>query len=179
MRFSRPRWRLALLPAWSLGLFLLGAGAALAVEPSEKLADPGLEARAREIGRGLRCLVCQNQTIDDSNAPLARDLRLVVRERLTAGDSDDAVVEYVHSRYGDFVLMRPPLRADTYLLWFGPLLLAALFGLGLYLKSRGRAASAPEGLSAAERARVAAILNELDERSPPDGTRPERSKKIQ
>jgi cytochrome c-type biogenesis protein CcmH len=164
----RPGRRLQLLRALAMVFFLLGGGVALAVEPSEKLADPGLEARAREIGRGLRCLVCQNQTIDDSNAPLARDLRLVVRERLTAGDSDDAVVEYVHTRYGDFVLMRPPVRADTYILWFGPLILAGLFGLGLYLKARGRASPVPAGLSAEERARVAAILSDLDDQPKPD-----------
>jgi len=164
------RWARALVlaPALALGLFVLGVGAALAVEPSEKLVDPKLEARAREIGRGLRCLVCQNQTIDDSNAPLARDLRLVVRERLTAGDSDEAVAEYVHSRYGDFVLMRPPVRADTYFLWFGPPILAGLFGLGLYLKTRGRASPVPDGLSADERARVAAILSGVDDQPKPD-----------
>lgn len=149
---------------FALALLLGGASASLAVEPSEKLADPQMEARAREIGRGLRCLVCQNQTIDDSNAPLARDLRLVVRERLTAGDSDEAVVEFVHRRYGDFVLMRPPVRYDTYLLWFGPVLLAGFFAGVLYLKSRGRQAPAADGLTAEERARVAAILREPTDR---------------
>jgi cytochrome c-type biogenesis protein CcmH len=145
------------------------AGASLAVEPSEKLSDPKMEERAREIGRGLRCLVCQNQTIDDSNAPLARDLRLVVRERLTAGDSDQAVVEFVHRRYGDFVLMRPPVRWDTYLLWFGPVLLAGLFAGALYIKARGRRAVAAEELSAEERARVAAILGEQTNRETKNG----------
>jgi cytochrome c-type biogenesis protein CcmH len=147
-----------------LALLLGGAGVGLAVEPSEKLADPQLESRAREIGRGLRCLVCQNQTIDDSNAPLARDLRLVVRERLTAGDSDEAVVEFVHRRYGDFVLMRPPIRYDTYVLWFGPVLLAGLFAIALYIKSRGRSAPAADGLTAEERAKLAAILGEPTDR---------------
>jgi len=147
-----------------LALLIFGAEAGLAVEPGEKLADPQMEARAREIGRGLRCLVCQNQTIDDSNAPLARDLRLVVRERLTAGDSDDAVVEFVHQRYGDFVLMRPPIRYDTYLLWFGPFLLAGVFAGALYFKSRGRQSPAADGLTAEERARVAAILREPTDR---------------
>ncbi len=148
---------------FALTFLVLAFGSGLAVEPSEKLADPQLETRAREIGRGLRCLVCQNQTIDDSNAPLARDLRLVVRERLMAGDSDQGVVEFVHSRYGDFVLMRPPVRYDTYVLWFGPFLLAALFALALFIKARGRTPVVVDGLSVEERARVAAILGEPTE----------------
>ena len=94
-----------------------------AIQPDEVLADPALEARAREIGRELRCLVCQNQSIDDSDADLARDLRVLVRERLQAGDSDRQVVDYVVSRYGDFVLLRPPVKPATYALWFGPLLI--------------------------------------------------------
>jgi len=149
------------------GALLIGVSTvAGAVEPAEKLADPALESRAREIGKGLRCLVCQNQTIDDSNAPLARDLRLVVRERLVAGDNDLAVMEFVHQRYGDFVLMRPPVRFDTYLLWFGPLILAGLFGVILYLKARARPASAPEMLTQEERARVAAILRDPIDQEP-------------
>ena len=96
---------------------------ALAVQPDEILPDAGLEHRAREISGGLRCLVCQNQSIDDSDAPLAKDLRLLVRERLTAGDSDSAVVQYVVARYGDFVLLKPPFNASTLLLWISPLLL--------------------------------------------------------
>ncbi|MFN3624971.1 MAG: cytochrome c-type biogenesis protein CcmH [Hyphomicrobium sp.] len=100
---------------------LAGAGAALAVEPDEILADPALEARARSISSGLRCLVCQNQSIDDSNAPLARDLRVLVRERLKAGDSDAQVMQFVEDRYGEFVLLRPPLSWRTVLLWVAPL----------------------------------------------------------
>lgn len=96
--------------------------AAYAVEPDERLADPALEARAREISRDLRCLVCQNETIDDSQAPLARDLRLLVRERLMAGDNNEAVIAFIQQRYGDFVLMRPPLEGKTGLLWGAPLL---------------------------------------------------------
>lgn len=148
----------------AVALLVGGVGAAVAVEPSEKLADPQMEARAREIGRGLRCLVCQNQTIDDSNAPLARDLRLVVRERLTAGDSDAAVVEFVHQRYGDFVLMRPPVRSDTYLLWFGPVVIAVVIAGALYVKSRRLRTPAADGLTPEERARVAAILGEPTDR---------------
>src|SRR5690606_17720084 len=97
-----------------------------AVQPDEILSDAGLEARARQISAELRCLVCQNQSIDDSNAPLARDLRLLVRERLNAGDSDEAVMSYVVQRYGEFVLLRPPVNLGTVLLWLAPLLLLAI-----------------------------------------------------
>jgi cytochrome c-type biogenesis protein CcmH len=92
-------------------------GVTLAVEPGEKLADPALEARARKISQELRCLVCQNQSIDDSNAELARDLRLIVRERITAGDTDAQVLAFVEARYGEFVLLRPPFKLHTLLLW--------------------------------------------------------------
>ena len=100
---------LTLSPAW-------------AVQPDEVLKDPGLEQRARQISAGLRCLVCQNQSIDDSNAPLARDLRLLVRERLKAGDSDAQVMRFVEDRYGEFVLLKPPLSWRTVVLWVAPLL---------------------------------------------------------
>jgi cytochrome c-type biogenesis protein CcmH len=98
---------------------------ARAVEPGEVLSDSALEARARNLSTGLRCLVCQNQSIDDSNAPLARDLRVLVRERLGAGDSDSNVIAYIVARYGDFVLLKPPLNASTVLLWIAPILLLA------------------------------------------------------
>ena len=93
---------------------------ALAVQPDEVLKDPALESRARAISQELRCLVCQNQSIDDSNAPLARDLRILVRDRLKAGDSDDKVMEFVTDRYGDYVLLRPPFNAHTLMLWTAP-----------------------------------------------------------
>ncbi len=96
---------------------------AFAVEPDERLDDPALEERARILSQELRCVVCQNQSIDDSSAPLARDLRLIIRKRLTAGDSDDEVIAFVVNRYGDFVLLKPPFQGETYLLWFGPLLI--------------------------------------------------------
>ena len=100
---------------------LLGlVGTAFAVDPGEKLADPALEARARAIAAELRCLVCQNQSIDDSDAPLAKDLRLLLRERLSAGASDAEAKAYIVSRYGDFVLLRPPLKPQTLLLWGAP-----------------------------------------------------------
>ena len=134
---------------------------AASVEPDEILADPALENRARAISKQLRCLVCQNQSIDDSDAPLARDLRIVVRERLTAGASDDEVVRFVAERYGDFVLLSPPFKAKTYALWLGP---AAIFLIGAaavaaFLRRR-RAAMPGEapGLNERERARLDRLL---------------------
>ena len=119
-------------------LVLLLPFAAAAVEPDEMLADPSLEARAREISSELRCMVCQNQSIDDSNADLARDLRLLVRNRLSAGDSNAEVIDYVVSRYGEFVLLRPRLSMRTYLLWGAPILLIVLGVCGLWVLSRSR-----------------------------------------
>jgi len=130
-------------------------GPALAVQPDEVLKDPALEARARALSRDLRCMVCQNQSIDDSDAPLARDLRILVRERLTAGDSDRQVIDFLVARYGDFVLLKPPLTGETALLWFTPLLVLLIAGAGLWLWLRRRTADlsvAP--LSAAEQARI-------------------------
>jgi cytochrome c-type biogenesis protein CcmH len=136
---------------------------AQAVEPGEMLKDPALEARARHISQELRCLVCQNQSIDDSNAELARDLRVLVRERLAAGDSDAAVLAFVEARYGEFVLLRPRLSLHTALLWSAPLLLLA--GAALLLIRRTRAAraasaTAPQSapLSPAEQQRLEALL---------------------
>ncbi len=115
-----------------LAIFLLPL-AANAVNPGEILKDPVLEKRARAISKGLRCVVCQNQSIDDSDAQLARDLRVLVREKLVAGDSDQVVVDYVVSRYGDFVLLRPPVKAVTLVLWFGPVMIALIGAMGLVL----------------------------------------------
>jgi cytochrome c-type biogenesis protein CcmH len=132
-----------------------------AVRPDEMLPDPALEARARDIGKDLRCLVCRNQSIDDSEADLAHDLRVLVRQRLTAGDTDRQVIDYVRSRYGDFVLLRPPFKLDTWLLWGGPglVLLIGLLGLGRYLR-RQADRTAPPPLSADEERRLAHILKE-------------------
>ena len=155
-----------------LGLLLaLGLAAAPggAVEPSEMLADPALETRAREISKELRCLVCQNQSIDDSNADLARDLRLLVRERLVAGDSDRQVMGYVVSRYGDFVLLRPPFKGATYALWLGPGLIAALglLAVVVFFRRRRPAAgeeaappAAPPPLDEDERRRLSTLLDD-------------------
>lgn len=136
---------------------------ALAVEPSEMLKDPALEARAREIGRALRCVVCQSQAIDDSNAEVAHDMRRAVRERLTAGDSDQQVMDYMVARYGDFVLLKPPFKEGTWVLWLGAPLLLLLAGGALPLaarKKRRMVAPAPAPLSDEERARLAALLRE-------------------
>lgn len=120
-----------------------------AVLPEEILADPALEVRARVISQDLRCLVCQNQSIDDSNAPLAKDLRVIVRERLTAGDTNEKVFDYVVSRYGNYVLLKPPLQADTYLLWASPfiMLVIALSVAFIYLRRRPEIESS-EGIDA-------------------------------
>ena len=132
---------------------------AQAVEPGEALADPALEARARDLSADLRCLVCQNQSIDDSHAPLAKDLRLLVRERLAAGDSDDQVRAYLVQRYGDFVLLKPPLRIGTLLLWGAPLMVLLAGGFGLLLASRRRVGvAATSSLSADEQARLDKLL---------------------
>ena len=134
------------------------AAPAHAVRPDEMLSDPGLEARAREVGRELRCLVCQNQSIDDSDADLAHDLRVLVRERLTAGDSDHQVVAYIRARYGDFVLLRPPLEIGTLLLWGGPILILIFGGVALARFYRRRQDAPPPPLSADEHRRLASIL---------------------
>lgn len=120
-----------IIPNLLAGLLMLflGLGGAWAVEPEEVLDDPVLEARARDISQHLRCVVCQNQSIDDSSAELARDLRLVIRERLTAGDTNDEVITFVVDRYGDFVLLKPPFQGDTYFLWFGPFIILLLGGI--------------------------------------------------
>ena len=133
-----------------------------AIGPDEALEDAKLEDRARDIGRQLRCLVCQNQSIDDSDAPLARDLRRLVRKRLTAGDSDREVMAYVHARYGDFVLLRPPVDARTWLLWFGPAaaLLAALAFLLWRLRRPRPAGSTSAVLSPEDAARADALLGD-------------------
>ena len=119
-------WRASLRALLLPALIILAAPEPLhAVEPDEILADPDMEARARDLGRELRCLVCQNQSIEDSDAPLARDLRVILRQRIEAGDSDEAAIAWIVERYGDYVLLRPPLRGDTVLLWGAPLVALA------------------------------------------------------
>jgi len=136
---------------------------AVAVLPSERLADPALEARARMLSQELRCLVCQNQSIDDSNADLAHDLRVLVRERLQAGDSDRQVLAYLTSRYGEYVLLRPPVKPATWLLWFGPpalLVVGAAAMVLVWRRRRAAAGTAPAPLSADERQRLARLMKE-------------------
>ena len=153
------------LGAVAAALILSLAAPAFAVQPDEVLKDPAMEARAREISKELRCLVCQNQSIDDSNAPLARDLRVLVRERLVAGDDDTSVLGYITARYGDYVLLRPPFKASTYVLWIGPVVVLLLGALGaaLFLRGRNRAVAAGDTeapLTPEERARLDKLLRE-------------------
>jgi cytochrome c-type biogenesis protein CcmH len=140
-------------------LLLMLAGSLHAVQPDEILPDPVLEARARALSAGLRCLVCQNQSIDDSNAPLARDLRLLLRERLKAGDSDDQAVNFVVERYGDYVLLRPRFTAETWLLWIGPFALLVVAGTFLYARRRRIESSAEQSLDADEAAALQRVLD--------------------
>ena len=146
-------------------LLILGFVVALpafAVQPDEVLDDPALESRAREISAGLRCLVCRNESIDESNANLARDLRLLVRERLVAGDSDTDVISYVVERYGEYVLLKPTTGGANWLLWAaGPLMLLMAATIGVvYLRRRSVASQGETGLSDAEEARLREIMKE-------------------
>lgn len=147
--------------AAALLLALSVAGPAFAVQPDEVLDDPALEARARELSGELRCMVCQNESIDASNAPLARDIRILLRERLEAGDSNAEVLDYLVARYGEFVLLKPRFNAHTMLLWLTPplvLILGAVFAvLGL---RRRRTASEAAPLSAAEEAELERVLSD-------------------
>jgi len=144
----------------ALALLLLAGviAPAGAVEPGEKLADPALEARARAIASELRCLVCQNQSIDDSDAPLAKDLRLLLREQLKGGSTDEEAKQFLVARYGDFVLLRPPVKLATLPLWGAPFIALGFGGLAIWLAYRRRAAAArPAALSAEEKARLRAL----------------------
>jgi cytochrome c-type biogenesis protein CcmH len=146
-------------------LSLVALAPAYAVRPDEMLADPTLEARARAISAELRCMVCQNQSIDDSDAPLARDLRILVRERLREGDSDGAIRAFLTARYGDFILLKPPLKFETVLLWLGPGLVFLVGVLVIFMRratGHRRAIMAAE-LTATERAELASILGRKDE----------------
>lgn len=151
-----------MIRALLLSLALLAAGPALAVQPDEILDDPVLEERARDISAGLRCLVCRNESIDESNADLARDLRLLVRERLVAGDSDAEVIDFVVARYGEYVLLSPPATGSTLLLWWaGPIMLLLAGGIGAaYIRSRRSAPELAAGLSPDEEARLKDLLKD-------------------
>ena len=154
-------WLAILLAVAVLAMVVLAVPSAEAVEPSEMLDDPAQEKRARDLSEQLRCLVCQNQSIDESNAQLAQDMRRLVRERIAAGDSDAEIKAYLTARYGDFVLLKPPMRPGTYVLWYGPAVLVVLGALGIavYFRRRHRRGTpATEALSEAERTRIAALL---------------------
>ncbi len=143
-------------------LVLIGLSSAHAVQPDEVMADPAREARARNLSRELRCMVCQNQSIDDSEAPLARDLRLLVRERIAAGDSDSQVIDFLVARYGEFVLLKPRFERQTLMLWLVPPFILVGGGLVLWLhtrrRSKGEGEAANQPLTAEEEARLAALV---------------------
>jgi cytochrome c-type biogenesis protein CcmH len=136
---------------------MIAASAAHAVQPDEVMRDPVLEARARVLSAGLRCMVCQNQSIDDSDAPLARDIRLLIRDRIAKGESNDAVRDFLVSRYGDFILLKPPFTPQTLLLWAGAPLALLAGALAIWRAARRRQSAAPP-LSEAEEVRLAEII---------------------
>jgi cytochrome c-type biogenesis protein CcmH len=153
-----------LFTVFALGALIAFSAPCRAVEPDEVLPDPAQEARARDLSQHLRCVVCQNQSIDDSNAPLARDLRVLLRERLKAGDTDKAAIDFIVYRYGNFVLLKPPMQLNTLLLWFGPGLVLLMALIGYWTLIRGRArddAGRAENLSEAERQELQAILTKV------------------
>jgi len=148
-----------------VGLFLLvllSLAPAYAVEPDEILKDAGLETRARAISSELRCLVCQNQSIDDSHAPLARDLRVLVRQKLAAGESDDAILGFLVDRYGDFILLKPHFSSDTFLLWLSPFAVLLLGGWAIWRISRRQTQDKTAPLDSTERLSLEALLKEKD-----------------
>ena len=150
---------------FTLAIVLTAASAAYAVQPDEIMSDSAKEARARELSRELRCMVCQNQSIDDSEAPLARDLRLLVRERIAAGDSDAQVIDFLVARYGEFVLLKPRLNSHTWLLWLVPPLVLAGGGVALVMNNRRRRRSGsvqdaqPAELTPEEEARLNRLMS--------------------
>lgn len=154
-----------ILAAFAMAALVSGT-LALAVEPDEMLDDPALEARARELSKVLRCVVCQNQSIDDSAADIARDMRLLVRERLVAGDTDSQTIDHMVARYGDYVLLRPPFQTNTLALWVGPPLMAvvvatlALLFFRVYQREQG-ARTGPEPLTPTDRAQLDALVEKL------------------
>ena len=150
---------------WLMGLFLLGLvslSPAYSVEPDEILKDAGLETRARAISSELRCLVCQNQSIDDSHAPLARDLRVLVRQKLAAGESDDAILGFLVDRYGDFILLKPRFSSDTLLLWLSPFAVLLLGGWAICRISRRQTQDKIVPLDSTERLSLEALLKDKD-----------------
>ena len=145
-------------------VLMMAASAAYAVQPDEIMSDPVKEARARDLSRELRCMVCQNQSIDDSEAPLAKDLRILVRERIAAGDSDAQVIDFLVARYGEFVLLKPQLNLHTWILWLLPPVVLAGGGAALWMQARRRRKSAADEdsallkLTAEEEARLERLI---------------------
>ena len=153
----------AILSAFALGLMLIGPPMAHAVLPSEVLSDPAQEARARALSAELRCMVCQNQSIDDSDAPLAADLRILVRERIVAGDTDDEVIDFLVARYGEFILLKPRVSWHTAALWAAPpviLVVAVVIAFVGYRNRRKSAADAPAPLDATERKALETLVSD-------------------
>ena len=142
-----------------LALFVALSAPAFAVQPDEVMKDAGLEARARALSSELRCMVCQNQSIDDSDAPLARDIRLLIRERIGKGESNDQVRAYLVSRYGDFILLKPPFKLETLILWLSPALVLSA-GLAAIVMNRRKSPAAAPKLTAEEEAELAAAMGE-------------------
>lgn len=160
------------LTAAFVTIFIALAGPGLAVQPDEILPDPAQESRARALSAEIRCLVCQNQSIDDSDASLARDLRLLVREQIKEGKTDQGIRDFLVERYGDFVLLKPPMKASTWLLWYGPLIVfvLGLAGLIVFFRTRAGSANAPTTqLSAEEQARVERLLDDMGQTPNDDG----------
>ncbi|WP_242468840.1 cytochrome c-type biogenesis protein [Rhodovibrio salinarum] len=146
---------------------IAGVGPTLAVEPDEKLDDPKLEQRAQELGKEIRCLVCQSESIANSNADLAKDLRILVREKIQEGMSNAEIKDFLQARYGDYVLLRPPMKPETYVLWYGPAVVTALgaLGIGVFFWRRQRRPAAQQKLSADEQRRLNDILGESDDQA--------------
>ena len=155
---KRLRSHLALIALGALAL----AGPVRAVTPDEQLKDPKLEARAKAVSRELRCVVCQNQSIDDSEAPLAHDLRVILRERIAAGDTDAQAKAYLVARYGSFVLLKPPFEPATWALWLGPLLVLAIGGVGVAAYWREHS-KGPAELTAADEAELTSLMASADD----------------
>ncbi|MBK1670315.1 hypothetical protein CKO28_20015 [Rhodovibrio sodomensis] len=149
------------LGAFAIALAVALAAPAAAVQPEEKLADPQKEQRAQELGEEIRCLVCQSESIANSNADLAKDLRVLIREKIQAGQSNQEIKDFLQSRYGDYVLLRPPVKPETYVLWYGPAAITALgaLGVGVFFWRRNKRPAAQQKLSADEQRRLNHILD--------------------
>jgi cytochrome c-type biogenesis protein CcmH len=160
------RWRFGsfrfFLRAAFLSVLLMAPALAFAVTPEEMLRDPKQEARARELSAQLRCMVCQNESLDESEASLAADIRRLVREKIVAGESDEAIKAFLVARYGDFILLKPPFKIETLLLWAAPFLMLVIGGVAIFVAIRRRGQGPTSVLTEAETAKLAAIVDEDD-----------------